>query len=160
MRYQTPMSTSPVRRIRGAMRWIVLGAMLCVPACDNRGPLQSVHAGLHSVSAKLVIEEAIEAENRYAAGTVEVLVGREELRVLLLDEKLAESTLQARRAVALRVVAIAERALSSDPEFPSIKAMSVAFIHPPDPLGGRWEGHVEDVFAFRRGADARFAPGG
>ncbi len=140
---------------------IVLLAAAAPAACGGRGPGPALHEGLHTRSAEITVAEAIVASGGYGAGAVTVLFSRTQLRILISDRRLAEADPASHAAAALQAVTTAQRALTTDPEFPSVEAISVAIVHPPSLGSGALASHTEEVFDFRRDTGGDFgAPRG
>ena len=142
-----------VRREIASMVWVTATALA---ACGGRGPVPAIHEGLHTASAELTVAEAVAHRGGYERGAVEVLVSRSQLRILISDSRLAQADRAIHAGAAARAAASAEQALASDPEFPSIKSISVAIVHPAELRAGTLSSHTEEVFEFHRGADGGF----
>ena len=135
---------------------VLISALSALDACGGRGPVPALHEGLHTASAEITVAEAVAAQGGYDSGGVEVMVSRAQLRILISNVRLAEADAAVHASAAARAAATAERVLASDPEFPSIKSISIAIMHPAGLRAGSFSSHTEEVFEFHRGADSRF----
>jgi hypothetical protein len=142
--------------VRREIATMVLITAAALAACGGRGPVPSIHEGLHTASAEITVAESVAKRGGYESGAVEVLVSRAQLRILISDSRLAEAEPAVQAAAAARAATTAEQALATDPEFPSIQSISVAIVHPAQLRAGALTSHTEEVFEFNRGADGGF----
>ncbi len=138
-------------------RTVAMALALGLLAGCGRPPAEVAHGGLHAVSAELALEEAIDRAGGYAAGSTKVLLGREELRVLVSDERLATAEAAARDAAAARIVATAQAVIGSDPEYPAIRHLTIEFLHPPSAREARPCAHTEATREYARDGTGDFA---
>jgi len=103
-----------------------------------------------------VIRDAIAGAAKYPASSVELTSSQVRLRIEVSDAALAVADEVTRNNAAMSLVAAAEQALASHPEYAKLEAISVAIIHPsaPSATGSGW--HIEDVVEFRKGPSQRF----
>ena len=85
--------------------------------CDQQGPTQGIHRRLQTVTHELALEERIQSENHYALDGVEVMVSRNELRVLVSDDQLARAGASEQAATASAIVSTSKRCLPRTPTF-------------------------------------------